>query len=603
MPKKPVVFLSFANPSLKPLSELTKESAAIYQTLLDGAENDRYMIHQDAHTSINSLFYYLNRFANRVVLFHFAGHANLDHILLQREGSDAPELTFMGGVIPKLAQQKNLRCVILNGCSTHEHAKKILELGVPTVIGTNRPIDDVKAREFAEQFYQALAANHTIGEAFDSATSHLTSAYHSKASSQSKRGELLDQTSEEGADIGSRDLIFDVGEEGEHGSFSWHLFYHKGSQALQSRLPMEQIIDLKIQPIPFSFGPQPDTEKLSIDIFNEMLHYEPKLYKWLEENEQKESHHLQAKIIMHLPSTADNQLQALFHLENLDHEYLTQLIKTYDAFLELILFASLSQLWDYKHHHKEIIFPKSFQEACKKFLLLSEEERFQYNTLPMIQAISECFDTYSLPFFIEEMGALREELNEEKELYESWKKMGMIRQEMKDLDEDDMQIAQKAKDCEALFSVLFVRLLFCTRYNMIAINDVMIRKPRHQEPKYEINRAVHAEASFGSRIKYKIDSYTDFTDDQAVILIDEIDNLGKHLNLTPFVIDKNVLDYRKNPMKKFSTSALYFYNHYDQEKEAYVYKSSTHQDWLEISSQKYPNIWNMMETFKASILS
>ena len=146
MPKKPVIFLSFANSSTEPLDELTQENKAIYQMLVEGALKDQYFIHQDSHTSIESLFYYLNRFANRIFLFHFAGHANPDHWLLQKKETGAPELTFMEGVLPKLAQQNNLLCVFLNGCSTRMQAESMLELGIPVIIGTNSTIEDAKAR-------------------------------------------------------------------------------------------------------------------------------------------------------------------------------------------------------------------------------------------------------------------------------------------------------------------------------------------------------------------------------------------------------------------------------------------------------------------------
>ncbi|MDW3651813.1 MAG: CHAT domain-containing protein [Bacteroidia bacterium] len=603
MPKKPVIFLAFANPSLNPLSELIEENKVIYRTLLSGEEEDRYMIHQEAHTSINSLFYYLNRFSNRVFLFHFAGHADMDHILLQEEGSDTPELTFMGGVIPKLAQQKNLKCVMLNGCSTNTHAEKLLELGIPAVIGTSSPINDTKAREFATDFYQSLAAGHTILEAFDSATNHLKAKYHPNALKKSKKGKFKSISSESGLKIQHRKISLDFLNKDKEETFSWHLFFQEKSDSLQSPLPTNQIKNLKIRAIPSSLSPQPDIEKLSVDIFNEMLHYEPKLYKWLEEEVDRESHHLQAKIIMHLPSTSDNQLQTLVHLEFLDHEYLTQLIRTYDAITEIIILTCLSQLWDYKFLNKETVFPKSLKESCKRFLTLSEQGRFNFNPLPLINGISESYKQFSIPFFIEEMAFLLEELDKEEKLCETWEKMEDIRQNLKNLGEDDIKIPQIAKECESYFLVLFTRMLFIIRYKMIAVNDVMIRKSRHNSPTYEINRAVHAEASFGSRIKYKFESYANYTEDQAVILLNDTGNLDKHINLSPFVIDKNVLDYRKNPLKKYSNSALYFYNHYSAENQAYVYKSSNHQDWLEVSFQTYPKIWKMMEAFKESIFN
>ena len=79
------------------------------------------------------------------------GHADGDRLLLQSAFESAPAY----GLATLLGQQRGLKLVFLNGCSTRPHVKRLLDAGVPAVIATARPIDDAVAAEFAAAFYQA----------------------------------------------------------------------------------------------------------------------------------------------------------------------------------------------------------------------------------------------------------------------------------------------------------------------------------------------------------------------------------------------------------------------------------------------------------------
>ena len=99
------------------------------------------------------------RHRDRIALFHFGGHADGDRLLLQ--SALEPRPAYAEGLATLLGQQRGLKLVFLNGCSTRPQVKRLLDAGVPAVIATARPIDDGVATEFAVAFYQALTTGYS----------------------------------------------------------------------------------------------------------------------------------------------------------------------------------------------------------------------------------------------------------------------------------------------------------------------------------------------------------------------------------------------------------------------------------------------------------
>lgn len=108
-----------------------------------------------------------------ILIFHFAGHAGGASIELNDEFS--PEMNFtdmkvFSQVIAKDAS--GLRLVFLNGCSTKEQSVYLRNQGVPAVISTTLPLDDVYALKFARRFYELFFKNErnlSLKEAFERA--------------------------------------------------------------------------------------------------------------------------------------------------------------------------------------------------------------------------------------------------------------------------------------------------------------------------------------------------------------------------------------------------------------------------------------------------
>lgn len=160
MPQPPIFFLTFANNSSRPLLNLEKESKAIRRVLSLFQSGQQIQIHPEDFATIDDIAHFLMEHKNGVALFHYGGHAGSQHLILRDQSANAD------GIAHLLAQQSQLKLVFLNGCSTREQVRLLLELGIPAVIATSVPIDDPGAAEFAGDFYKAAASGHNIREAF-----------------------------------------------------------------------------------------------------------------------------------------------------------------------------------------------------------------------------------------------------------------------------------------------------------------------------------------------------------------------------------------------------------------------------------------------------
>lgn len=163
MQQIPVLFLGFANNALAPLLLLEKEADIIYRLLSPANNQHLIQLHREQYATIENIAHYLMEFKNRVSLFHYGGHANSQNLFLRDQAANSDGLAY------QLAQQESLKLVFLNGCSTGQQVKLLLELGVPAVIATSVDIKDARAVQFAKNFYKAIASGDTIKVAFEKA--------------------------------------------------------------------------------------------------------------------------------------------------------------------------------------------------------------------------------------------------------------------------------------------------------------------------------------------------------------------------------------------------------------------------------------------------
>lgn len=112
------------------------------------------------------------KYRDRIALFHYSGHADSYHLLLETRDGKTIEAD-ASGLASFLAVQNGLQVVFLNGCSTRQQARGLFDANknLIAVIATSQWIDDGVATEFSEAFYAALAAGQTLRKAFKLASS------------------------------------------------------------------------------------------------------------------------------------------------------------------------------------------------------------------------------------------------------------------------------------------------------------------------------------------------------------------------------------------------------------------------------------------------
>jgi formylglycine-generating enzyme required for sulfatase activity len=169
----PVIFLAFADndPRLPTLPYLASEANQLIIILEDAqARGACEVVVRPGATLEDIINVFRNsRYGERVAVFHYAGHADENGLLLKTAHRDEAGAS-MRGLGPFLAQQRGLKLVFLNACNTGAHAAALQEFGVLAVVATTSdPVHDKMACHFAELFYQGLASGRTMDEAFTEA--------------------------------------------------------------------------------------------------------------------------------------------------------------------------------------------------------------------------------------------------------------------------------------------------------------------------------------------------------------------------------------------------------------------------------------------------
>ncbi|MEH6637206.1 MAG: CHAT domain-containing protein [Halioglobus sp.] len=163
----PVVFLAFANALDDHLATLKEESRDIFRALQPLERDGSVAIHREESAQFDELYRDLITYNDRIVIFHYGGHA--DGTMLQLEGG----VGGAGGIAGLLGQQTSLKLVFLNGCATRDQVRLLHQVGVPAVIATSVKINDTKATKLSTAFYSALADGQSIFEAFDLARNYV----------------------------------------------------------------------------------------------------------------------------------------------------------------------------------------------------------------------------------------------------------------------------------------------------------------------------------------------------------------------------------------------------------------------------------------------
>lgn len=165
----PVILAAFANDhsdQARFLRNLSTEAQRIQKVLEPAQDLCPLVLLPGA--KLEDILDAFQKYRDRVVVFHYAGHANGFQLLLESASGGVHRIGAKG-LASFLGQQQGLQLVFLNGCSTERQAEDLLVAGVGCVIATTQAIDDAVATDFSARFYKGIVTGAPLQAAYSEA--------------------------------------------------------------------------------------------------------------------------------------------------------------------------------------------------------------------------------------------------------------------------------------------------------------------------------------------------------------------------------------------------------------------------------------------------
>jgi hypothetical protein len=521
-----VILHVFSNSIAENLLTLAKEKEELLSILKEREANKEYCYIQMDGSNLSEIEDAIRAYERNLIAFQFSGHADERNLLVN-------DLLVNGsGIAMQLencAKRFALKLVVLNGCSTLPLAEVLMKYSIPAVIGTTAPVEDESATVFSIHFWRNLVMyNMSIKNAYTRAL-----------------GPAQARTEE---DLTAKNS-------------AWVL---RGTDNAVSVNPIHFIPDNE-RPEPF--------EANSI-LFPGLI----KAYtKWENQQviaaQQQEKSWRMAAIINSVPHPISTHLQKLFSpfektpegFDKVSLKRLQQIGQLYHNTAEFCWYIMVAQLW-------EIILelPDAGKKlelnvrlSLRKFFAMKTEERETLNFIALmhdlIKAIQELHADDICKEFIEKQTIYNDFAKLQDGFYEAAQFLMDLRISTYEDMVSDQKILFTCKKAEENLLKFLDALGFMHRYKLTSVQNINVIKLRHTKRHFTrykhqltflMNPMGGEEASF-----YYMRS---FIDTWSVILIKNekrrranimenasfVTTFVDYLNLSPFVIDKNI--YEKN---------------------------------------------------------
>lgn len=165
--KATILFLA-ANPRGTHRLRIDQEIREIREEIERGKDRENIEIKESWAVRARDVSRELNNVQPQFV--HFAGHGGGgDESFVAENEAGEPEILRVRGLVHAFkAAGEDIRCVVVNACSTARLAHGLKEaLPRARVIGMRRPVGDEAAIDFSIGFYQALAAGKSIEQSYE----------------------------------------------------------------------------------------------------------------------------------------------------------------------------------------------------------------------------------------------------------------------------------------------------------------------------------------------------------------------------------------------------------------------------------------------------
>jgi len=564
--KLPLVFLAFANDKDDHLPLLEEERKAITAELIPLASKQYFQLFTEPSATTEDLSRYVAEFKDRVLVFHYGGHADSDKIFLADQAANS------GGLAQLLGLQSDLKLVFLNGCSTREQVELLFEAGIPAVIATTVPIADTAAKAFASIFYKALATQHNLEEAFKLAAAD----YFLKA----------------GEAVGIYRGIGSQVEEEER--LPWGLYIQEDQESvLQWKLPIESQASIIVRGGGYSYqGSRSINQKLIETIANATMPYAEDVRSLIEEARAKQREpkirDLRVAVIDSFPTPIGTHLRKLLLSEEISTIRLEKIINVYQVAGKILAFIMMSQLWDEVHKAKKFKWPKGALKVIQDYFDLEPDVEQRYNYIVLTKAISDSLLENKIEPFIAEFKQLQEEFYQDSNFYSAHLFLEEMKEELRSAIAAD-EIESFCVQAEDHLCELFKHIGFSAKYTLATIKNIDLLKNRHEDPKYRHHMVIldKITAAFGVLDETLITP--DYTDNLSVVLLKNEEEVHPYLNLSPFIIDENALLGQNN-------SKLFFFRFREDKTLRYILFDNL-KDELLISPEKYEEVYTQFTNF------
>lgn len=517
---RPVIFIAFSNDRDQYLDSLKEESRSLERILRPLHQKEVLELYIKENINNEDIYDSIIAHDNNVMIFHYAGHAGSENLLLDGQEADALGLAELFST-----QKEHLKLVFLNGCSTSGQVEQLLSLGIPAVIATSQNIPDQKASKFAKLFYQALVRNNTLSQAFTKAASFLKAQYSENASV-------------------FRKIDFSFNDEGYE--LPWGLYLKEGNnEILRWKLP--QFVSAKLN-ISHEETPRYKVNQYLEEILTSMQKFDPSINATLKNLDRTD--YLNT-VIERLPYPIAVQFQKLVSsdLKDLNIHRLNQIISTYYICSKLIYFILLSQLWEEQHSQslRSVIDLENWRSA-------TGQPQIYFDYALASNEIFEELKKNGVPIYLKEFEGYLEEF-ERGPLQKACEFLQESKSRAKEFDSKNSysEFCERAEKC---LSIYLKATSFLVVYELFVIRDVYLHKPRYENEIYK-HRYALLKLSLKDSISVRekpLDSLYPTENNSVILLKKYHDGLDDYLSLSPFVIDKNAFSTKND-------SEIFFMSH------------------------------------------
>ena len=306
---------------------------------------------------------------------------------------------------------------------------------------------------------------------------------------------------------------------------------------------------------------------------------------------------IQDKIIESYPSPIGEQLRKLFansqEMANIGLPRLSQLIRCYEIISKLLAFTALSDLWELMIKQEEISVQSDSLVYFNSFFAINAENYKTYNYLRLLNAALRVLNDNNATPFISELYKLKVSIEKEDELHEASEYLEEVRAALSQNRVLATNMEEYCTQGEFHLSELLKKCAFLIKYRLVTVKDIAVNKLRHKDPSFALEIGV-LRGTDARRIRTKSRRYDQFTDSHSVLLVKNIQKIGKNLSLSPFIIDENALSGYPN-------IKVFFFNYSEKGKKYHFEFVDTQTDTISADENHFSTIKDQFDAFKKSL--